>query len=86
MLVTQNIDDLHERAGSRRILHMHGQLLRARCLGCHAIVDWREDLGLADLCPSCGQQWRLRPHVVWFGEMPEFLSEIESALAGADFL
>jgi NAD-dependent deacetylase len=83
LLVSQNVDDLHERAGSRRVIHMHGQILKARCLGCRVVCDWMGDLGLTDTCPSCGQQKRLRPDVVWFGEMPFFLSEIETALSAA---
>jgi len=83
-LCTQNIDDLHERAGSREVLHMHGELLNARCVHCGAVVPWREDLGVADRCPSCGQAGGLRPHVVWFGEMPMELETIYEGLAEAD--
>ena len=83
-LCTQNIDDLHERAGSREVLHMHGELLKARCVHCESVVSWREDLGVADRCPSCGQAGRLRPHVVWFGEMPMGMETIYQALAEAD--
>jgi NAD-dependent deacetylase len=84
MLVTQNIDDLHERAGSRRVLHMHGELLQASCLACEAVSAWREDLGAGEQCPQCGEAGRLRPNVVWFGEVPLHLLEIEDALAVAD--
>jgi NAD-dependent deacetylase len=83
VLVSQNVDDLHERAGSLRVLHMHGDILKARCLGCQAVVDWRGDLGLANLCPLCRRNTRLRPNIVWFGEMPRHLSEIEQALSRA---
>jgi NAD-dependent deacetylase len=83
-LCTQNIDDLHERAGSRRVLHMHGELLKARCLRCEAVVPCREDLGVGSPCPSCGQAGGLRPHVVWFGEMPLEMDAIYDALLGAD--
>ena len=83
-LVTQNVDDLHERAGSARVLHMHGELLKARCTGCDAVVGWRTDLGATDPCPACARTGTLRPHVVWFGEMPLHLAEIEDALAAAD--
>jgi NAD-dependent deacetylase len=83
ILVTQNVDDLHERAGGRRVLHMHGELLKARCTSCQAVFDWKGDLGLTDPCPSCGQHTRLRPHVIWFGESPLYRSEVESALAVA---
>jgi len=84
VLVTQNIDDLHERAGSRRVLHMHGELLQARCIACHALTTWRSDLDVVDSCPACGQLGRLRPHVVLFGEMPLHMEAIEAALAGSD--
>jgi NAD-dependent deacetylase len=84
VLVTQNIDDLHERAGSKRVLHMHGELLKARCLRCMQVADWRDDLGDRDACPHCQKLGKLRPHVVWFGEMPLLMTEIDSALAAAD--
>ena len=69
-LCSQNIDDLHERAGSQQVTHMHGELLKARCVACEAIVPWCEDLSIDTPCPSCGGTGNLRPHVVWFGEMP----------------
>jgi NAD-dependent deacetylase len=83
-LCTQNIDDLHERAGSRRVTHMHGELLKARCIGCEAVTVRREDLGVAESCASCGRPGMLRPHVVWFGEMPLEMDAIDEALQGAD--
>ena len=83
-LVTQNVDDLHERAGSRRVIHMHGELLRARCLACRTDSAWLSDLGAGERCPSCGAAGTLRPHVVWFGEMPLHMDEIEAALVAAD--
>lgn len=82
LVVTQNIDDLHERAGSRRLLHLHGELLRARCLRCGASVRWTDDLDAESRCPRCRTIGRLRPDVVWFGEMPYHLDEIHEALAG----
>ncbi len=72
-LITQNIDDLHERAGSRCVLHMHGEILKARCARCEAVLDWRGDLSTAERCGACGGG--LRPHVVWFGEMPFYMEE-----------
>jgi len=84
VLVTQNIDDLHERAGSKRVLHMHGELLKARCPSCMQVADWRDELGDQDACPHCQKIGTLRPHVVWFGEMPLLMTEIDSALAVAD--
>ncbi|MGD9545358.1 MAG: NAD-dependent deacylase [Methylocystis sp.] len=78
-LVTQNVDDLHERAGSRRVIHMHGELLKARCASCGAVSDRRDDLAVDSRC-GCA----LRPHVVWFGETPLDLDEIFAALEAAD--
>jgi NAD-dependent deacetylase len=83
-LVTQNIDNLHERAGSRNIVHMHGELLKARCQRCETVRHWPEDLSLSDLCPECGHVGGLRPHVVWFGEMPLFMDDIDQALRKAE--
>ncbi len=83
-LVTQNIDDLHERAGSRRVIHMHGELLKARCQHCGSVRLWPEDLSPSDVCPDCGRTGGLRPHVVWFGEMPLFMDDIDRALRKAD--
>lgn len=80
LLVTQNIDNLHERAGSRQLLHMHGEAQKARCQGCGGVFAWHEDLGVGDVCPGCGMQGRLRPHVVWFGEMPLEMDRIYAAL------
>jgi NAD-dependent deacetylase len=79
-LVTQNIDDLHERAGSRNLLHMHGELLKARCGDCGSVHDWRNDLGATDACAGCGTAGGLRPHVVWFGEIPLGMERIADAL------
>lgn len=83
-VVTQNIDDLHERAGSRNLLHMHGELRKIRCEACGAILDWINDLGVEHACPSCRRVGRLRPHVVWFGEMPLEMALIETKLAACD--
>ena len=82
-LITQNVDDLHERAGSEHLLHMHGELLKARCLECDTVHSWSADLGEDSTCPSCSAIGRLRPHIVWFGEMPLYLDEIEHALVRA---
>jgi len=83
-LVTQNIDDLHERAGSQRVIHMHGELFKARCLSCAGVAPWREDLGGEHRCPTCRASGALRPHVVWFGEVPLHMDEIAAALARSD--
>lgn len=80
LVVTQNVDDLHERAGSTRLIHMHGELMKARCLACDATLPWREDITPAAACPGCARAGTLRPHVVWFGEMPLEMERIEAAL------
>ena len=79
LLVTQNIDDLHERAGSKRLLHMHGQLRQVRCDACDRISAIEDALGPRTRCPDC-QGGFLRPHIVWFGEMPLYMDEITAAL------
>ncbi len=83
-LCTQNIDDLHERAGSRRVWHMHGEIARALCGACGSRRDWREDLSVSLACPDCGRVGTMRPDVVWFGEVPYGMAEIEAALEAAD--
>lgn len=83
LVVTQNVDDLHERAGSRNVLHMHGELLSAWCLNCGGRFEWRGTLRDRPPCPDCGEP-RLRPDIVWFGEMPYHMPEIERALEQAD--
>ncbi len=83
-LVTQNIDDLHERAGSRRVVHMHGELLKARCRLCDCVSPRLGDLAIPDACPGCGRSGGLRPHVVWFGEMPLNMDDVGRALRRAD--
>ncbi|WP_165661858.1 Sir2 family NAD+-dependent deacetylase [Oceanimonas sp. MB9] len=82
-LITQNIDDLHERAGSHNVLHMHGELLKVRCPHSNQTVDWSGDLRTTDLCHCCQFPEPLRPHVVWFGEMPLLLDHIYQALSEA---
>ncbi|MEK7952030.1 NAD-dependent deacylase [Luteolibacter soli] len=83
-LVTQNIDDLHERAGSEEVLHMHGELLKARCNECGVVIPCREDLSRASICPACKGIDCMRPHVVWFGEVPFGLDEIAAAISSSD--
>src|ERR1700689_4767470 len=75
-LVTQNIDDLHERAGSRRIIHMHGELLKARCGGCNAVRPWRDDLTVSHVCPDCGSAGGHGTRGFWFGAKPKLLCDI----------
>lgn len=83
-LCTQNIDNLHEQAGSRRVIHMHGELAKARCHDCGDITLADGDLSTNLGCGACGRIGGLRPHVVWFGETPLFMDEIYEALARAD--
>ena len=80
LVVTQNIDDLHERAGTENLIHMHGELLRVRCGACGDVLAWTGDLGTHDVCGNCRAPGRMRPHVVWFGEMPFMMDEIYKAL------
>ena len=83
LVVTQNVDDLHERAGSRHLVHMHGELRRALCGACGARPGWDGDLIDRPPCPECGERM-LRPDVVWFGEMPYDLDRIENAVVACD--
>lgn len=83
LIVTQNVDDLHERAGAKRVLHMHGTHLNAWCTACDARSPWRESLIERPPCPACGEA-ALRPDVVWFGEMPYEMDRIHAALRRAD--
>lgn len=80
LVVTQNIDDLHERAGSRNLIHMHGELLKARCLACGRTVMWLLDIAPDHQCPACAEADALRPDVVWFGEVPLEMERIFGAL------
>lgn len=83
LLVTQNVDDLHRRAGSRRMLAMHGQLASRLCAACEERVPWSEDLTVDMVCLSCGGRGTLRPDIVWFGEAPYGMEEIDEALTSA---
>lgn len=82
-IVTQNIDDLHERAGAS-VLHMHGELLKARCSRCGGITAATDDVDVNSKCTACGTAGSIRPHVVWFEEMPMHLDGIVAALEKAD--
>ncbi len=84
LVVTQNIDALHEAAGQRHLLHMHGELQKAWCLGCDARPAWLGDISSTSVCSTCGAKGLLRPNVVWFGEMPYHMEAIENALASVD--
>jgi len=83
LIVTQNVDDLHERAGARRVLHMHGTHLNAWCTACDARSRWTGPLIDRPPCPACDAR-ALRPDVVWFGEMPYEMERIYGALRAAD--
>ncbi|MBN3082487.1 Sir2 family NAD+-dependent deacetylase [Pectobacterium jejuense] len=85
LLITQNIDNLHERAGSKRIIHMHGELLKVRCSQSGQIFEWTDDLAAGERCHCCQFPAPLRPHVVWFGEMPLHMDKIYHALSQADY-
>ncbi len=84
LVVTQNVDDLHERAGSRNVIHMHGELLKARCRSTDALVPVEDALDPELRCGVCGVAGCLRPHVVWFGEIPLEMDRIFDALAGCE--
>lgn len=84
LVVTQNVDDLHEKAGSKNVLHMHGELLEARCRACNVVRRWEGDIEQTTPCPVCDEAPALRPNIVWFGEIPFYMDEIEGALYEAD--
>lgn len=85
LLVTQNVDDLHQRSGSQRILPMHGEILKARCVETGEVFEWREDLSERTPHPrDPSRLGLLRPHIVWFGEVPFGLDLIEQAARSAD--
>jgi len=83
-IVTQNIDNLHERGGSKNIIHMHGELLKARCSVSEQQIEQIGDLHEGDLCHCCKKPSQLRPDIVWFGEMPIGMNNIYQALEAAD--
>ncbi|MFG1483846.1 NAD-dependent deacylase [Halobacteriovorax sp. HFRX-2_2] len=83
-IITQNVDNLHERSGSKNIFHMHGQLLKVRCKKTKKIYEWKDDLTVEDRCQCCHTKGNLRPHIVWFGEVPLYLDEIQDALLKCD--
>ena len=83
LIVTQNIDDLHERGGASRVLHMHGEALSAWCMACDARHPWQGTLRDGPKCPACGEV-AMRPDIVWFGEMPYEMERIFAALSRCD--
>ena len=84
LIVTQNVDDLHERAGAKRLIHMHGQLLSALCRVCGARSPFAGDMLEEPPCPACGTEGALRPDIVFFGEIPYRMDEIQDAIEQAD--
>ncbi|MEN8129218.1 MAG: Sir2 family NAD+-dependent deacetylase [Pseudomonadota bacterium] len=84
LIVTQNIDNLHKRAGSKNIIHMHGELLKMHCSASGKIYPIRGDIGILDRCDCCDSAGTLRPHVVWYGEMPLAMDKIYHALENCD--
>ncbi len=85
LIVTQNIDNLHERAGNSNVIHMHGELLKVRCSQSGQTQQWNGDLTPGDRCHCCQFPAPLRPHIVWFGEMPLHMDHIYQAIAEADY-
>lgn len=83
-IVTQNVDALHEEAGSRNLIHMHGEIFRALCGACRESGPWRDDLSNDTVCPKCGDAGAMRPDVVWFGEMPYEMERIAGLLNACD--
>ena len=79
-LVTQNVDDLHERGGSTDVIHMHGELLSAFCTSCHHKWRQADDLSVETSCPACQTKGSSRPDIVWFGEMPYQMRRLEEAV------
>ncbi len=84
LLVTQNVDNLHEQATSKRVVHMHGELLKMRCTRCNVVSDVSGDIEANQVCGHCSAEGTLRPNIVWFGEMPFAMDEIYAALASCD--
>jgi NAD-dependent deacetylase len=84
LVVTQNVDDLHERAGSKRLIHMHGEVTKGWCLACDERFHWSGPMGEGAACPVCRIEGQVRPDIVWFGEMPYQMDRIEEALRSCD--
>ncbi len=84
LLVTQNIDDLHKRAGSQNLYHMHGELLHVRCVNCSTVQHTQEAINSYSICTHCEQSGTLRPDIVWFGEMPYYMDAIHQSLDSCD--
>ncbi len=85
LIVTQNVDNLHERAGSKNVLHMHGELLQVRCVKSGKVYEWHKDVTENDRCTCCEPPNVLRPNIVWFGEIPFEMKRIQAALQQCDY-
>jgi NAD-dependent deacetylase len=83
-VITQNVDALHEAAGTESLIHMHGELLKAWCFACDRRHAWPGPLSRQSLCPACARVGTLRPDVVWFGEMPYEMERISTLIEAAD--
>lgn len=84
LVVTQNVDNLHERAGSLNLIHMHGELNKVRCNQSGNVYEWNADISVESTCTCCNRAGMLRPHIVWFGEMPFAMERIYEALMHCD--
>ena len=83
-LVTQNVDNLHEAAGSKNLIHMHGELMQAWCTNCNQRMAWEDDLSRELKCPHCTARGGMRPDVVWFGEMPYHMDRLYDLVSACD--
>lgn len=84
LVITQNVDDMHERAGTKSLVHMHGEMKKTRCERCSTVMPWEDDIAVDQACPACGRPGGLRPHVVLFGEMPFEMERISAFLRRCD--
>ncbi len=83
-IITQNVDDLHERALSHNVIHMHGELSKVRCTQCGRVQLWLGDCTQDKACSACGKSPALRPYIVWFGELPYYMDRIHGLLGQCD--
>lgn len=83
-LITQNVDNLHELGGSKNVLHMHGELLKVRCQNSGTVFDISSNIDTDTPCLCCGTKGGMRPHIVWFGEIPLYMDKIEDIISNCD--
>ncbi len=84
-IITQNIDTLHEKAGTQNLYHMHGKINELVCLNCgHTYETWQSDVSSENICPNCNTQGMIKPNIVFFGEMPLYMDKIEKLLKTSD--